>query len=113
MAAAGIYGVMSFAVTQRTREFGIRMALGAAGTDVRSMVMRNSLLLIAGGTVAGLLAGYALGTVLANGIEGVVADDPLLFVVVAALLMGVALISIYIPARRATRVDPMIALRAE
>ncbi|MCH7824240.1 MAG: ABC transporter permease [Acidobacteria bacterium] len=113
MAAAGIYGVMSFAVAQRTREFGIRMALGATGTDVRSMVMRNSLLLIVSGTIVGLLAGYALGTVLANGVEGVAADDPLVFVVVAALLMGVALISIYIPACRATRVDPMIALRAE
>ena len=113
MAAAGIYGVMSFAVTQRTREFGIRMALGAGGTEVRSMVMRNSLLLVAGGAVGGVFAGYALGALLASGVEGVVAGDPVVFAVVPAMLLAVALISIYIPARRATRVDPMIALRTE
>ena len=112
MAAAGIYGVMSFLVTQRTREFGIRMALGAVGSDVRTMVMRSSTLVIALGAILGLLGGYGLAIVFASGVPEVEANDPIVYVAVGVLLTAVSLVSVYIPARRATRVDPMVALRA-
>lgn len=113
MAAAGIYGVMSFAVSERTREFGIRMALGAESKMVRSMVMLSSVWLVAVGAVVGLLLGFLLARVLASGIEGVGAMNPASYGLVTAVLVAAAALSAYIPARRATRVDPIVALRTE
>jgi len=113
MAAAGIYGVMAFAVSERTREFGIRMALGAESRSVRKMVMRSSIWLVGTGAVAGLILGIMLGRVLASGLEGVGGMNPLSYALVTGVLVAAAALSAYIPARRATRVDPMIALRTE
>jgi putative ABC transport system permease protein len=113
MAAAGIYGVMAFAVSERTREFGIRMALGAESRSVRKMVMRSSIWLVGAGAVAGLVLGIMLGRVLASGIDGVGGMNPASYALVTGVLVAAAALSAYIPARRATRVDPMIALRTE
>jgi hypothetical protein len=113
MAAAGIYGVMSFAVSERTREFGIRMALGAESRTVRAMVMRGSIWVIGAGALAGLGFGFFLGRVLASGLDGVGGMEPASYGLVAAVLVAAAALSAYIPARRVTRVDPMIALRTE
>jgi predicted permease len=113
MAAAGIYGVISFAVGQRTREFGIRMALGADGRSVRSMVMRSSVWLVGAGAVAGLVLGFTLARVLASGLDGVGGMNPASYLLVTGVLVVAAALSAYFPARRATRVDPMIALRTE
>jgi len=113
MAVAGIYGVISFAVSQRTREFGIRMALGAQGTRVRAMVMLSSVWLVGAGAIAGLILGFILSRVLASGLDGVGGMNPVSYGLVTAVLVAAAVISAYIPARRATRLDPMIALRTE
>ena len=117
LAAVGIYGVMSYTVTQRTSEFGIRMALGASRSTVLKMVVAGGLRLTAFGLAAGLATGMALAftvkRVLAKVLFGVSTTDPATFVLVAGLLMLVALLACYIPARRATKVDPMIALRYE
>lgn len=113
MAAAGIYGVLSFVVAQRTREIGVRMALGARVTDVRGLVMRNSGALIVGGLVVGVLGAIALGALLASGVPEIDAADPLVYGAVAVVLMLVAAAAAWVPARRATRVEPVIALRSE
>ena len=113
LAVVGIYGVVSYTVTQRTRELGLRMALGAdAGATLR-LVMGRSLLLIAGGTVCGLLASVAVTRVIAGLLYAVGPLDPLVFVSVSALLAGAGVVATLIPARRATKVDPIIALRIE
>ena len=113
LAVVGIYGVVSYTVTQRTRELGLRMALGAdAGATLR-LVMGRSMLLIAGGTVCGLLASVAVTRVIAGLLYAVGPLDPLVFVSVSALLAGAGILATLIPARRATRVDPIIALRIE
>jgi putative ABC transport system permease protein len=113
LAAVGIYGVLSYAVNQRLREIGVRMALGARRSDVLGLVigsgMRLTLVGVAIGAAGGLLASRALGRLL----YGVTATDPLTFAAVAGLLAVVALIAIYFPAARATRVDPMTVLRTE
>lgn len=113
MAAAGIYGVVSFAVVQRTREFGIRMALGAERGDLRGMVWRQSLGVLGGGLLIGLLGGFALARVLASGTPDVDAADPWTYVLVTALLLAVAAFSIFVPALRATRLDPVKALKVD
>ncbi|HEU5452537.1 MAG TPA: FtsX-like permease family protein, partial [Terriglobales bacterium] len=113
LAAIGIYGVMAQAVAQRTSEFGIRMALGAQPRQILSMVLGNALRLVAIGVAAGLAASLILTRFLRSFLYGVSANDPLTIAAVSALLVGVALLACYLPARRAMGVDPMVALRYE
>jgi putative ABC transport system permease protein len=109
----GIYGVTSYLVTLRTREMGIRLALGASPGSLRRLVVRQGAVVAAVGTAIGLAVALALTRLLATFLYGVSATDPLTFALVAALLVAVALVASYIPARRATRVDPTVALRSE
>ena len=113
LALSGIYGVIGHAVSQRTREIGIRIALGAARRDVLRMILSEGGKLAAAGVVIGLIASYVLTQFLRALLYGVTPTDPLTFVVVAVLLLATALLACWIPARRASRVDPMVALRAE
>jgi putative ABC transport system permease protein len=113
LTGVGIHGVISYSVTQRTQEIGIRMALGAQARDVLQLVIRQGMSLVLIGLCIGLVGAIALTRVIVTLLFGVSAKDPLTFVAVAALLSIVSFVACYIPARRATRVDPLIALRCE
>jgi predicted permease len=113
LAMAGIYGVMAYTVEQRTREFGVRMALGAQPSDVLSLVLRQGIMTIVIGVAAGIFGAIALTRLMASLMYHTSATDPMTFAGVALLLTFIALLASYLPARRATRVDPVIALRYE
>ena len=113
LAAVGLYGVISYSVTQRTQEIGIRVALGAARKDVLAMVLRQGLGVAVVGLAVGLLIAMMLNRTLKGLLVGVSTTDPLTLVVTAAVLLLVAVLACYVPARRAMRVDPMVALRFE
>src|SRR6266852_174320 len=113
LATVGIYGVISYAVSQRTREIGVRMALGARPADVLRMILTEGLKLVAVGLVLGVAAALMLTRLLEGMVYGVSMRDPLIFVVVNMLMVAVSLAACYVPARRAMRVDPIIALRYE
>jgi predicted permease len=113
LSAIGIYGITSYAVAQRTHEIGIRMALGAQLRDVLKLVLNHGLKLTLIGAAIGLIGAYMATRAITSVLYGVSTTDPLTFVFVSLLLIGVALIACYVPARRATKVDPLIALRNE
>jgi putative ABC transport system permease protein len=111
LAAVGIYGVMAQAVTQRTQEIGIRMALGAQMKDVLALILKNGMKLALIGVVIGLGGAFLLTRLMTKLLFGVTPTDPSTFVVVALILLAVAFLACYLPARRASRVDPLVALR--
>jgi putative ABC transport system permease protein len=113
LAAVGIYGVMSYTVSQRTQEIGVRMALGAQATNVRSMILLQTIKLTALGVAIGLAGALLVARFLSSLLFGVGTHDPLTFLGVPLLLLVVAVVAAYVPARRAMRVDPIVALRYE
>jgi putative ABC transport system permease protein len=113
LASLGIYGVLSYFVTQQTPEIGVRMALGARQGDILRLVLGKGMVMTALGITVGLVATFALTRLMASLLFGVSASDPPTFALIALLLAAVAFLACFIPARRATRVDPMVALRYE
>ena len=113
IATCGIYGLMAYAVTQRRREIGVRMALGAERRDVLRLVLTRALRIVVAGLIVGLAGAVGVTRVLQKFLFGVTPTDPIAFTIVTLLLMAVGLMAAWLPARRATRIDPCAALRAE
>jgi putative ABC transport system permease protein len=113
LAAIGLYGVISYSVAQRTRELGIRIALGAQRGDVLRLILRQGMAVVAAGVIFGVAASLGLTRLIASLLYGISANDPLTFLLFSVALVLVAFIACWLPARRAARVDPVIALRAE
>ena len=113
LAAIGIYGLMAYSVQQRTQEIGIRVALGADMRRVRNMVLGQGMTVVLAGIATGLASAFGLTRVIASFLFGVTSRDPLVFVVVPLVLTFIALVGVWLPARRAARVDPVVALRTE
>jgi ABC-type antimicrobial peptide transport system permease subunit len=113
LACIGVYGVVSYAVSRRVREIGIRMTLGADAREVKSLILRQAMRPVAIGALGGIAGCAAVSQILDSMLFGISAHDPVAFVVVPLVLLSVALLASYVPARRATKVDPMVALRYE
>jgi ABC-type antimicrobial peptide transport system permease subunit len=113
LASAGIYGVMSYGIARRTNEFGIRLAMGAKGRDVLGLVLREAATLAVIGVICGLIIALASGRLVNGVLFGLQPRDPLAIGIATALMVAVALGAAWVPARRATRIDPMAALRHE
>jgi putative ABC transport system permease protein len=113
LTATALYGLLSYSVTQRVREIGVRMALGAQPRDVLGLVVREGMTLVAVGSAVGIVAALAAGRVVSSLLFGVTASDPVTYVVVILVLATVAFVASYLPALRAARVNPMSALRSE
>jgi putative ABC transport system permease protein len=113
LAVVGLYGVLTYAVTQRQREIGVRMSLGAQGADILRLIIGQGMRLAAVGALLGLLGAWAFTRILQKLLFEVQPGDPVTFVVVTVVLGAIALLACYLPARRAARVDPMVALRNE
>jgi ABC-type antimicrobial peptide transport system permease subunit len=113
LAAVGVYGVLAYAVAQRSNEVGIRMALGADRANVRAMILKDGARLVGLGLALGLVGALALSGLLGAQLYGVDPRDPEVLIVVSAVLLGVGLLASLVPAWRATRVDPVVAMRAQ
>jgi putative ABC transport system permease protein len=113
LASIGIYGVLAYSVAQRTSEIGLRMALGAQPHQVLRLVLRQGMLLALIGAAVGILVALPVARLASGLLYGVSATDPITYAAITLLLMGVALLACYLPARRATRIDPLVALRVD
>jgi putative ABC transport system permease protein len=113
LASVGIYGVMSYSVTQRTQELGVRIALGAQRRDIFSLVLKQGIILALIGVGIGLAAAIGLSKVVASVLYGISATDPVTFISVAVIMIAVAVVACFFPARKATKVDPLTAMRYE